>query len=640
MPLPRRSKRSALTDGNIMTLINFELERIFTNKKNLIWLLLLFLITIYFTNVGITDYRNFINDKKAFSNFEKERAKSFATYSQYYAFGFRLFYQPSKLLIFFRNSNIFQNIESNIDGSEIIKVYNPKKGKSIADRGNFKDFAGVFFLLGSLLMIYTGSISFINSSFLKCFMSKKNIFLSIIIRLILLNAVFVFILTINYAYARLRGISFSQEETTIFISYGAYTLIFLSFFYLTGTFISAIFKSKKTGLVLTVWIVLILGIPEINNNSLINRIAETPNHESLNLKKLKALMEMEKDTQKRVLQILKENKNQEEIKEIHKNNAFKFYEDVYQGNKKTEAEYNHQVSMVIRKYEKESIIIPTSYYRFFTGEISSMGYAGYFDFLDYISKLREEFFTFYLNRRYDSTEKDVEHFVKGEENIFRARSRLPETFTGGLAITLLYTLILFAASCFLLFRKLKVRRDIEDPKLTAEEDEEGKMYFALCKNDKTRNEIAEFYRGSPNTVCVDNIKGCEIDPGLSPANTFKYFCRFKGVDAGRAAENLEILGIKDLSKEKRSCEMTKKIYCAVCFAKDAAGIVIDDFIDRESRDFERKFLDLIEHALEGERTIIYLSAQIYYFDSPFTGDIKMKKFKKFRIEKPSAITIR
>ena len=136
------------------------------------------------------------------------------------------------------------------------------------------------------------------------------------------------------------------------------------------------------------------------------------------------------------------------------------------------------------------------------------------------------------------------------------------------------------------------------------------------------------------------MAGSDFDTGLSPAKTFKYFCRIKGVDTNRAAENLEILGIKDINRVKRSGETLKKIYCALWVAKDAATIIFNDFIDRESRDFERKFLDLIEHALEGEKTIIYLSTQIYYFDSPFTGDIKINKFKKFGIEKPSAITLR
>ncbi|MCI0470971.1 MAG: hypothetical protein L0Y73_04875, partial [Candidatus Aminicenantes bacterium] len=121
---------------------------------------------------------------------------------------------------------------------------------------------------------------------------------------------------------------------------------------------------------------------------------------------------------------------------------------------------------------------------------------------------------------------------------------------------------------------------------------------------------------------------------------FDYFCRFQEVERERALENLEILGIKDITREPKSDESLRKIYCAVCFAGTSDKIVIKNFIDRESRDFERKFLDLIEHAQDGDKTVIYLSTQIYYFDSPFTGDIKVNKFKKFRIEKPSAITIR
>lgn len=623
-----------------MPVIKFELERLLTDKKNLIWLLCLFLITVYFTNLGIIDYRNFFNDKKAFCDFEKKKIKSFVTYGQYYAFGFRLLYEPSKLIVFFRNSNIFQNIESNIDGTEVIKVYNPKKGKFIVNRGYFKDFAGVLFFLGSLYMFYVGSISFRTYPFLKYFISRKHLAASILSRLIMLNLIFMFILLINYLFCIFKGIAFSKIEAGIFASYCIYTLVFLSFFYLAGTFTAAVFKAKKIGAAFIIWIILVLGIPEINNNNLVNRIEKIPTYESLNLKKLSTLMEIEKNTQEKVLQILKGNKDKKEIKKVHKDGALIFFKKVYPANKKIEDEYNRGVSRVIKRYEKESVVIPTSYYRFFTGEISSMGYSGYYDFLNYNARMREDFFQFFFKKRYEVEEThNIESFVKSEENIFKAQSRLPKSFYVGLGFTSLFTILFFAASYFVLSRKLKIKTGIEDPKLKPI-DEEGEMYFILCENDKYKNEIYEFYEGDKNTTCIDNIKGKDIDPVISLPRAFDYFCRFEGVEEDRALENLEILGITDISREKKSDESLKKMYCAVCFAKEREKIVIKNFIDRESRDFERKFLDLIEHAQEGDKTVLYLSTQIYYFDSPFTGDIKVNKFKKFKIEKPSAITIR
>jgi hypothetical protein len=58
-------------------------------------------------------------------------------------------------------------------------------------------------------------------------------------------------------------------------------------------------------------------------------------------------------------------------------------------------------------------------------------------------KLRNRFMQFYLEKRYETNDAAVESFVKNDENIFRARSRLPKTFWLGFLATGFYAAAFF-----------------------------------------------------------------------------------------------------------------------------------------------------------------------------------------------------
>ena len=69
-------------------------------------------------------------------------------------------------------------------------------------------------------------------------------------------------------------------------------------------------------------------------------------------------------------------------------------------------------------------------------------------------KLRNRFMQFYLKKRYESNDTVVESFVKNDENIFRARSRLPKTFWLGLLATAFYGTAFLALAYWLLRRQM------------------------------------------------------------------------------------------------------------------------------------------------------------------------------------------
>ncbi|HSQ34490.1 MAG TPA: hypothetical protein VLQ89_00715, partial [Candidatus Binatia bacterium] len=111
--------------------LRFERTRIFAEKKNLIFLGFITLFSGYFVWSGLNEYRQFQTEKKIFIRFEKEKINQIVTYVQYGSFGFRLLYDASPLNLFFVNSGILQDVESNIDSLEAIKVESSFKGKKL-----------------------------------------------------------------------------------------------------------------------------------------------------------------------------------------------------------------------------------------------------------------------------------------------------------------------------------------------------------------------------------------------------------------------------------------------------------------------------------------------------------------------------
>ena len=157
----------------MLAFLRFERQRLFGEKKNLIFLGFISVFSAYFVLSGLNEYRQFHAEKKIFRRFEKERIKQIVNYAQYGVFGFRLLYEASPLNLFFVNSSVLQDVESNIDSLEAIKVESSFKGKKLfLTRGYFKDFAGIPFVFGSLFMLYLGHLALVSPAYLRFILGR------------------------------------------------------------------------------------------------------------------------------------------------------------------------------------------------------------------------------------------------------------------------------------------------------------------------------------------------------------------------------------------------------------------------------------------------------------------------------------
>jgi hypothetical protein len=442
----------------MLAFLRFERRRIFGDRKNLVFLGFISLLSAYFTWSGVNERRQFQDEKKAFINFEKEKISQLITYAQYGTFGFRLIYEASPLNIFFVNSSVLQDLESNIDGFEVIKVESSYKGnKLFLKRGYFKDFAGIPFIFGSLFMLYMGHLALVSPAYVRFVTGRmplrKMFAMTTLARLFWLDLFFASLGLGLFMLVQFAGVAFAAAEKNVFLWFLLFLVLLMDFFYLLGQFTAVLVRFRKIFFLwlFVVWFVCIFLLPELDRISVFNKSQALESAEEVNLEKFRALMALEK----KFRDYLKVNPAMplDQIRQMQKKFAVQYMNSSFLMNSSLEVKYLREVERVISEHERQSVLFPSTFYQFLTGEVSGKGYYGYLDFMDYIMKLRNRFMQFYLKKRYEGSDSaSVESFVKGDENIFLSRSRLPGTFGLGMLATALYGAALFALSCWRLRR--------------------------------------------------------------------------------------------------------------------------------------------------------------------------------------------
>jgi len=419
--------------------------------------LFLSLLSLYFVQIGIYNYKNVIEKRERFSSFENLKLKQYVTYAQYGTYGMRIMFVPSPLSVFFSNSSLITELTANVDSGERLYIYNSFKGRALfAEKfGGFKDFSGIMLLLGSLLVLYLGYDSLIHKDYLRFlsgFYSLPRIFTAVTLsRLLTIFSFFLFNIACSLILLKLNGLQLSSDDLRNFYIYTGTLLLMTALFFALGT-IAGSLRSRFSGFVLLIasWFVLVFLVPGIVNSITSRRVGNIMTDNQVELEKLKLLMSVEKRTYEKVGSLKESNKRgAKQLMEDYWNNEF---QEILAFEQKLAREIQNNVDNFLWL----SIFSPSPFYWSTGNEISSKGYSSYLEFFLYIQDLKKRFVRFYFDKRYNmdtfvDSATQVESFIKDDENLFFARSRLPGGFFWGLLLTLIYTLALF----FFSFRQFR-----------------------------------------------------------------------------------------------------------------------------------------------------------------------------------------
>jgi hypothetical protein len=89
-------------------------------------------------------------------------------------------------------------------------------------------------------------------------------------------------------------------------------------------------------------------------------------------------------------------------------------------------------------------------------EVSSKGYENFLHFYSFLQDLKRKFVRFFVDRTYYNDPKKMVNFVTEDEkqNIYHARSRLPENFWKGVIINSVWVILLLLLGNFLFKRRM------------------------------------------------------------------------------------------------------------------------------------------------------------------------------------------
>jgi hypothetical protein len=198
----------------------------------------------------------------------------------------------------------------------------------------------------------------------------------------------------------------------------------------------------------------------------------------------------------------------------------KFAEDYWQTYIKKintrESILKSRIESTIDTLSEFSILFPTTFYMNAGNEMSSLGYLNFIDFYQYGMEMKQKFVRFYIDRTFYNDPKVLVSFLKGNEDIFISRSRLPKYFVHGILLNLFY------ASAILLFAFLRFKRRLfpAPPKtgqfnhITIDITKNRIITFSIDRLEFVEQLVNVFFRQLKKLGLKITMEGKDITAGL------------------------------------------------------------------------------------------------------------------------------
>jgi hypothetical protein len=602
---------------------SFESKR-FIIKRNFKIFLALFLSLVGLSYDGIRDYKATIDSIESFQETERQKASKFMNYTLYGTRGIRLLFVPDPFCVIFNDLAVYRGLISTVDSGEGLYIFSDANGKELfAESSGFLDFSGVIYLIGCLIAILYGYDATRNDDYLnllKDISDNRRIVLPIVLsRIILLNMYLILLCFLSLLWFLINGINLFDVSFLYFI---LVLVLVISSFIAGGAVIGSIKnKGLKIGSLFIVPFVFLLLIPGVIKKVFYNEATNIKTIQEFEFDKLKVMMKLEKRLYDRFKTWKSGKVAPDDIKAMIQSGQ----EIEYKKLKGFEVYRIDKISRRVKAYHLVSSFFPTSFYKATNRELSSKGFKNFIIFYQFTFDKKYEFIAFYIDRKFYKPfpKTGLEPFIKGDEDLFHSESQLPYFFWMGVFLTFIYIAVLL----FTLYRMQTKGIKVEKVKTVKVDFNKGNRLFALCKNEKIKSDIFQYYQEQKTTACIDKITVDFHFNGVRADVVLKFLCKLAEAKEEKAIEYLSILGIKDLSTLKLEYEEILKFYAAVKIAKNGIEfIVLNDFFKQETREFEEDFFRLISTLEAFAQKILYLSCNMYYPKKPLDESFKIENF--------------
>jgi len=618
------------------SLFIFELKRRL-GKRELILFLIILLIFGYFVNDGKSRYRTLMENKSSFQKIENTKVSQYVLYTQYGTYGLSILFVPSPFIVFYVDSG-FDDILTNVNSGERLEIY-----KNIKGRAYFKEKSGLMNLRG-MIVLFTVFFSLLygydtnsNREFLKYLsgLSKpeKLFFVLTFVRILILELTFFFIIGITLLFLLIQGINLFQIPLLYILLLT--TILIIIFFYM-GCVIGSFRKKALSSIILgLIYFFSIFLFPSLVDKHMRLKAEEIEPLYDFALKNLSLIMEVERNLIHKFGLATKENIDKPGTLKKIKQALNTEFAAIF-------ANENDMISDMLTKIKYRHFLsnfYPVLFYNSTVEELSSCGGRSFIDFYR-ISKIRKrDFINFYVEKQFLGRMKNkkgpqlenIESFVKDDENLYFAKSRLPFGFWLGLGFSLIYVFV-FAYLAGTLFKRRLYPRPLKDSmtKIDISLERGEETYIKTCDTEFVEYLGAILIGNTGPGQGIIRINGQKIDKSASLP--FLYLCPVDDIPADVTAQALLNLiaalitparqSIKNL-KEKLGQELLKKKYSSLpaqlkakilfipTLKKNSYLYLIHGLMDKCDKPCTLEYSTVIKDLLKRDCPVVYLSEAAY-----------------------------
>jgi hypothetical protein len=493
---------------------------------------------------------------------------------------------PAQVSVLFRNTVIPADLTAKADSVVTLQINNNMKGKSLISRLFFGriDFARIVLIWLSLLALYYGFESLYYSEYIKFLSSgspPSRVTVSLAAaRYLVFASGFLLLFAGLLAFIKIRGIDFSASDYTGCLLFLLAALGLMLVFFAVGS-IFGIYGSKRgySFLMFVLWLLLVFAAPGGIVSAHEDKFPDVNKDFQISLKKFEIAINFEDEIEKKYGKFDRNN-IEEERKEIEI-----YWKEVYPGVDSCEVRLKGEIEEGISSIQRWGVWFPTTFFLMTCDEVSSCGYSNYISFFEYVIETMRKFVRFWIDRVFYHDPLKLVNFIKADENIYRARSRIPRYFAGGMAVTLAYGFILLLICYFLSNRALYPFTG--NPGAFDQFEMElhrGKKHAIRCYyHDFIQQFLNVFYGKSRKLNWKVLLAGKNIVPGekldflylpnpvdfpgdLKAKHLLFLFKRFFGLGKEEVKKAVDMLGKSKLEKRLGDLELSERCRVVLCFA--------------------------------------------------------------------------
>jgi hypothetical protein len=421
------------------------------------------------------------------------------------------------------------------------------------------------------------------------------------------------------AMVLLSGVDLPADFYNGLYAFLAAMMILILFFFLSGVLVGRI-KEKQKGIVvlIAVWFAFILIIPALFSSIMDKKAQQLYPSYKMEFEKLKIITDFEKNSYKKEGEF--DRTKVENFRLLAESYWKNEYWKINEYEKKLEKEINKTIDCLKNIFQ----LTPTTFYYLTSVEGSSRGYENFIGFFNYLMDMHPKVVRFYIEQCFKDEPPKMVPFITGDENLFKAESRVPHGFIRGLLVNVGYCLLLLLIS-LISFRKMF---EPAAPKILAVKNaiakipgmpvKPGEFKTFLLGNPGFPRQLFQYYLKESGSVYVCH---CRHIPGdLKALDFLRFFCRILRLTGKEKQTLLEHVKI-DTDKRKPFRKLKDKqkgdILLAVLYRLKGKIYIVDDASAGMPVEFIIKLNDWMDGLAKSGAAVTHLTGEPMVSDARF-----------------------